>query len=177
VLVVSGLIGGIFDFLFSAFGLWSEIITTRMIPAGAMLADKVKMVFKVNVSAMIFGLGYIIGLKYAAIIAAGSFLSWFVLVPLFAEVGQGLGAPLGATATKLISQMSAEEIFRTYVRQIGIGGIAMAGIIGILRSSKILRRRRHDAADTDGSFDAVRRVGGAADRAPALRVLLRRGRF
>ena len=82
VLVVSGLIGGLFDFLFSAFGLWSEVITSRMIPAGAMLADKVKMVFRLNVSSMIFGLGYIIGLKYSAIIAAGSFLSWFVLVPL-----------------------------------------------------------------------------------------------
>jgi putative OPT family oligopeptide transporter len=138
VLVVSGLIGGLFDFLFSAFGMWSEVITTRMIPAGAMLADKVKMVFKLNVSAMIFGLGYIVGLKYSAIIAAGSFLSWFVLVPLFAEIGSGLGTPLGATATKLISQMSAEEIFRSYVRQIGIGGIAMAGIIGILRSSRII---------------------------------------
>ncbi len=138
VLVVSGLIGGLFDFLFSAFGMWSEVITTRMIPAGAMLADKAKMVFKLNVSSMIFGLGYIVGLKYSAIIAAGSFLSWFVLVPLFAEIGSGLSAPLGATATKLISQMSAEEIFRAYVRQIGIGGIAMAGIIGILRSSRII---------------------------------------
>lgn len=138
VLVISGLIGGLFDFLFSFFGLWAEVITSRMIPAGQMLADRIKMEFRLNVSAMILGLGYIVGLKYSAIIAAGSFLSWFVLVPLVHEVGQGLLSPLGATATKLISEMSAQEIFRGYVRQIGIGGIAMAGIIGILRSSRII---------------------------------------
>ena len=138
VLVVSGLIGGIFDFVFSAFGAWSEIITTRMFGWGKMLSEKYKMVFKVDVSAMVFGLGYIIGLKYAAIIAAGSFLSWFVMIPLVYEVGQYLTMPLGTTATKLIVQMSPEEIFRTYVRQIGIGGIAMAGIVGILRSSRII---------------------------------------
>ncbi|HXF99585.1 MAG TPA: oligopeptide transporter, OPT family [Bacteroidota bacterium] len=138
VLAVSGLIGGLFDFMFSAFGAWAEVVTTRMFDAGQVLADKLKMVFKLNVSAMIFGLGYIVGLKYSAIIAAGSFLSWFVLVPLFYEIGQGLQTPLGATATKLIADMSAEEIFRAYVRQIGIGGIAMAGIIGVIRSSKII---------------------------------------
>jgi putative OPT family oligopeptide transporter len=84
-------------------------------------------------------LGYIVGLKYATIICAGSFLSWFVLVPLFYEIGHSLIVPLGATATKLIADMSAEEIFRSYVRHIGIGGIAMAGIIGVVRSSKIIR--------------------------------------
>jgi putative OPT family oligopeptide transporter len=138
VLVISGVIGGFFDFIFSAFGAWSEVITTRMFGWGQALSDKLKIVFKVDTSAMVFGLGYIIGLRYSAIIAAGSFLSWFVLVPLVHEVGQYLTVPLGATATKLISQMSPEEIFRAYVRQIGIGGIAMAGIIGILRSSKII---------------------------------------
>jgi putative OPT family oligopeptide transporter len=138
VLVISGLIGGLFDFAFSAFGAWSEVITSRMSDAGAMVAEKFRMVFRLNVSAMVFGLGYIVGLKYSAIITAGSFLSWFVLVPLFYEAGHGLTVPLGASATKLISAMSAEEIFRNYVRQIGIGGIAMAGIIGIIRSSKII---------------------------------------
>ena len=138
VLVVSGLIGGIFDFLFSAFGLWAEVITSRMVHVGAVLADKVKIVVRYNVSAMIFGLGYIIGLRYAAIIVAGSMLSWYVLVPLFNSVGQGLVLPLGGTAIKTIAAMTAEEIFRNYVRQIGIGGIAMAGIIGIIRSSKII---------------------------------------
>lgn len=137
VLVVSGLIGGLFDFIFSAFGAWSEVITSRMFHYGSLLDEKFRMVFKVNVSAMVFGLGYIVGLKYSAIIAAGSFLSWFVLIPLFHEIGANLSVPLGM-GTKLLSQMSSEEIFRTYVRQIGIGGIAMAGIIGIIRSSGII---------------------------------------
>ena len=138
VLVVAGLIGGLFDYTFSAFGLWSEVISSRMFHYGEVLADKVKMVAKLDVSAMVFGLGYIVGLKYSAIIAAGSFLSWFVFVPLVYEFGSHLTVPLGAAATKLIGAMSAEEIFRTYVRQIGIGGIAMAGIIGIIRSSKVI---------------------------------------
>jgi putative OPT family oligopeptide transporter len=138
VLVISGLIGGLFDFMFSAFGLWAEVITSRMAHVGELLADKLKLVVRYNVSAMIFGLGYIIGLRYSAIIVAGSMLSWFVLVPLFYGIGQGLAVPLGATATKTIAAMTAEEIFRNYVRQIGIGGIAMAGIIGIIRSSKVI---------------------------------------
>jgi putative OPT family oligopeptide transporter len=138
VLVASGLIGGIFDFMFSALGLWTEVITSRMVQVGEQLADKVKIVVRYNVSAMIFGLGYIIGLRYSAIIVAGSMLSWYVLVPLLYNVGQGLALPLGANATKTIAEMTAEEIFRNYVRQIGIGGIAMAGIIGIIRSSKII---------------------------------------
>ncbi len=138
VLVIAGLVGGLFDFSFSAFGLWPEVITSRMSYYGEVLADRIKMVARLDVSSMVFGLGYIIGLKYSAIIAAGSFLSWFVLVPLVYEFGSHLAVPLGATTTKLISAMSAEEIFRTYVRQIGIGGIAMAGVIGIIRSSKVI---------------------------------------
>jgi len=138
VLVVSGLIGGLFDFLFSAFGLWAEVITSRMVHYGSVLSDRVKIVAKFNVSAMIFGLGYIVGLKYSAIIAAGSFLSWFVLIPLVYYFGEGLSVPFGSTATTTIGSMTPEEIFTTYVRHIGIGGIAMAGIIGILRSTKII---------------------------------------
>jgi putative OPT family oligopeptide transporter len=138
VLIVSGLVGGVFDFIVSSLGGWSEVVTSRIITAGQTLSDKVKMVFKIDVLAVVFGLGYIVGLKYATIICAGSFLSWFVLVPIFHEVGQGLAGPLGSTATKLISAMTPEEIFRGYVRQIGIGGIAMAGIVGIIRSSKII---------------------------------------
>ena len=138
VLIVSGLIGGVFDFITSSLGWWSEVVTSRVAGIGNVISDKIKMVFKLDVLSMVFGLGYIVGLKYASIICAGSFLSWFVLVPLFSEIGNSLTVPLGATATKLISAMSAEEIFRNYVRQIGIGGIAMAGIVGIIRSSKII---------------------------------------
>ncbi len=138
VLVVSGLIGGFFDFSFSAFGWWSEVVTSRMFHFGDVVAEKIRLVARLDISAMVFGLGYIVGLKYSAIIAAGSFLSWFVLVPLVFEIGKELTVPLGVATTRLIGTMSAEEIFRLYVRPIGIGGIAMAGIIGVIRSSKII---------------------------------------
>jgi putative OPT family oligopeptide transporter len=139
VLVTSGLIGGIYDFIIATFGWWSETFTTRVFTFGEMLADKFKLVFKLNVGAAVMGLGYIVGLKYAAIIVSGSFVSWYLLVPLIYYIGSGLSEPLGTGTTKLISVMTAEEIFRNYVRHIGIGGIAMAGIIGIIRSSKIIR--------------------------------------
>lgn len=139
VLVTSALIGGIYDFLITAIGSWSDTISTRIIGAGATLAQKTKLVFKMNTLAMIFGLGYIIGLKYTSIICAGSFLSWFVFIPLFHHIGQDLAVPLGATASKLIFSMSPEEIFSGYVKHIGIGAIAMAGIIGLIRSSKIIK--------------------------------------
>lgn len=134
-LVTSGLIGGVFDFCFSAFRLWSEEISTRIIPAGAMLADKFKMVLKFNVSALIFSFGYLVGLRYALIITVGSLLSWLVLIPLVNEIG-ALAAVNGGMNP--FAAMSAEEIFATYVRPIGIGAIAMAGIIGIIKSSGVI---------------------------------------
>lgn len=138
-LLVAGLIGGLYDFIIATFGWWSEVFTTRVIPAGEMIADKFKIVFKMNVGAAVMGLGYIIGLKYAAIICAGSFVSWFVLIPVVSHFAEGQTIAVGANVTKLLADMSAEEIFRNYIRQIGIGGIAMAGIVGIIRSSKIIR--------------------------------------
>ncbi len=165
VLIVSGLIGGVYDFITSSLGWWSEVVTTRMVSFGEVAATKLKVVFKLDTLAMIFGLGYIVGLKYASIICAGSFLSWFVLVPLFAEIGQHLAVPLGATATKLISAMSAEEIFRGYVRQIGIGGIAMAGIVGIIRSSKII-----GGAFTLAYHEIVHKKQGAENHVPRTQV-------
>ncbi len=139
VLVVSGLIGGVYDFIIATFGWWSEVFTTRVFGFGEMLADKFKLVFRLNLGAAVMGLGYIVGLKYSAIIAAGSFLSWYLLIPVISYIGGGLTETFGTGATKLISAMSAEEIFRQYVRHVGIGGIAMAGIIGIIRSSRIIR--------------------------------------
>ena len=139
VLVISGLIGGIYDFIIATFGWWSETFTTRVVGFGEMLADKFKLVFRLNLGAAVMGLGYIVGLKYAAIIAAGSFVSWYLLIPVISYIGGGLTETFGSGATKLISAMSAEEIFRQYVRHVGIGGIAMAGIIGIIRSSKIIK--------------------------------------
>lgn len=139
VLVVSGLIGGVYDFIIATFGWWSETFTTRVVGFGEMLADKFKLVFRLNLGAAVMGLGYIVGLKYSAIIAAGSFVSWYLLIPVISYIGAGLTEPFGTGAAKLISAMSSEEIFRQYVRHVGIGGIAMAGIIGIIRSSKIIR--------------------------------------
>jgi putative OPT family oligopeptide transporter len=138
-LLISGLIGGIYDFCIATFGWWSEVVTTRVIPMGQMLADKTKVVLKVNVGAAIVGLGYIIGLKYSAIIAAGSLVGWLVLIPVISYFADGQTIAVGTNVVKLLHDMSAEEIFRAYVRQIGIGGIAMAGIIGIIRSSGIIK--------------------------------------
>lgn len=139
VLVISGLIGGIYDFIIASFGWWSEVFTTRVFTWGEVLSEKFKLVYRMNVGAAVMGLGYIVGLKYSAIIAAGSFVSWYLLIPVISYIGGGLTAPLGAGADKVIYAMSAEEIFKQYVRHIGIGGIAMAGIIGIIRSSNIIK--------------------------------------
>jgi uncharacterized oligopeptide transporter (OPT) family protein len=135
-LIVSGLIGGIFDFSFSAFRLWAEVITTRIVPIGEALATKVKMVFKFNVSALIFSFGYLVGLKYSLIIAVGSMLSWFVLVPLINEAGNIVATLTGGINP--FDAMTAEMIFKAYVRPIGVGAIAMAGIIGIIKSRSVI---------------------------------------
>lgn len=139
VLVTSGLIGGIYDFVIATFGLWGEVFSTRVVEIGDLIANKFKLVFKINVGAAVMGLGYIVGLKYAAIIAAGSFVAWFVIIPVFAYLGDAITLPIGANVTMLIKDMSAEQIFGNYVRHIGIGGIAMAGLIGIIRSSGIIK--------------------------------------
>lgn len=139
-LVVSMLIGGIYDFIIATFGWWSEVVTTRVVSIGAQIADKAKIVFKLNVGAAVMGLGYIIGLQYTAIIAAGSFVAWLVLIPIINYLSPGMTIPVGFNTTSILSAMSAEEIFANYVRPIGIGGIAMAGIIGIIRSSGIIKK-------------------------------------
>lgn len=139
VLIVSALIGGIYDFIIATFGWWSEVFTTRVVPVGETIATKFKLVFKINIGAAVMGLGYIVGLKYAAIIAGGSFVSWFVIIPIFNYLGDAIGVPIGANVTDLIKDMPAEAIFKNYVRHIGIGGIAMAGLIGIIRSSGIIK--------------------------------------
>ncbi len=139
VLVSAGLIGGIYDFLVATFGSWAEIFTSRVVGFGEMIADKYKMVFRLNTSAAVVGLGYVIGLKYSTIIVAGSFLSYFVFVPLISYFGNDLTVTIGSGVKLLVKDMSAELIFRNYVRHIGIGAIAMAGFIGIVRSSKVIR--------------------------------------
>ena len=133
--VVSGLIGGIYDMLFSSFKFWDEMFTSRILPMGDVLANKFKLVFKLNISALIFSFGYLVGLRYATIITVGSLLSWFVFVPLINEIGNIVVANGGVNP---FEAMTAEQIFRAYVRPIGIGSIAMAGIIGIIKSYKVI---------------------------------------
>lgn len=139
ILVISGIIGGLYDFVVATFGWWSEVFTTRVVEVGQTLAAKFKLLFTLNTSAAILGLGYIVGLKYTAIIAAGSFLAWYVLIPIVAYLGDYLMVPIGANVQLLIKDMSPEQIFNQYVRHIGIGGIAMAGLIGIIKSSGIIK--------------------------------------
>ncbi len=138
-LVMAGLIGGIYDFIVSSFGGWAETFTTRVIPQGVALAEQVKVVFKINIGAAVLGLGYIVGLKYASIIAIGSALVWFVIIPLLPFVSDTMATTLNPAFTGSITALSPEEIFSKFGRHIGIGGIAMAGIIGIIRSWSIIK--------------------------------------
>ena len=139
-LIYAGLVGGLYDFIIATFGWWSETVSTRIVGVGEMLADKAKVVFKVNTGAAVLGLGYIIGLKYSAIICAGSFLVWLVIIPLMSAIFGSEVLTFGNDAiTQTVGSMSAEEIFTTYARHIGIGGIATAGVIGIINSWGIIK--------------------------------------
>ncbi|MEQ3162999.1 oligopeptide transporter, OPT family [Parabacteroides goldsteinii] len=139
-LILAGLIGGLYDFIIATFGWWSETVSTRIVGVGEMLADKAKVVLKVNTGAAVLGLGYIIGLKYSMIICAGSFLVWLVIIPLMSAIFGSDVLTLGNDAiTATVGSMSAEQIFTTYARHIGIGGIATAGVIGIINSWGIIR--------------------------------------
>jgi putative OPT family oligopeptide transporter len=138
-LILAGIIGGLYDFLIATFGTWAETFTSRALPYGEMLAEKAKVVFKLNVGAAVLGLGFIVGLKYAAIICAGSALVWFVIVPLLPFLGDSSLQALNPTFTGDISSLPPETIFTAFARHIGIGGIAMAGIIGIIRSWGIIK--------------------------------------
>lgn len=139
-LIFAGLIGGLYDFIVATFGGWSETVSTTIVSAGATLAEKVKLVMKVNTGAAVLGLGYIIGLKYSLIICAGSFLVWLIIIPVMSAVFSTDVLTFGNDAiTATVGSMSAEEIFTTYARHIGIGGIATAGVIGIIKSWGIIK--------------------------------------
>lgn len=138
-LILAGLIGGLYDFVIATFGAWSENFSTRILPFGEQLADKAKLVFKNNLGAAVLGLGYIIGLKYSAIIVAGSALVWFIIVPLMPLLGDGVAHMLNPNFSMALADVAPELIFKEFARHIGIGGIAMAGIIGIIRSWGIIK--------------------------------------
>ena len=159
-LLISGLIGGLYDFIISTFGLWGETLTTKVLPWGAAVAEKAKVVLKVNTGAAVLGLGYIVGLKYAFIICCGSFLVWLVIIPLINLVWGGQVIDLMNTGiTQTIAEMSPEQIFKDYARHIGIGGIATAGIVGIVRSFGVIKsalglaasefKKKKDGAEAD----------------------------
>ena len=139
-LILSGLVGGLYDFIIATFGAWSETVTTTVMHAGQYVADKAKVVLKLNTGAAVLGLGYIVGLKYAFIICCGSFLAWLVIIPLMNVLWGGQVIDLmNSGITQTIGDMSADEIFRNYARHIGIGGIATAGIIGIIKSFGVIK--------------------------------------
>ena len=139
-LIIAGLIGGLYDFIVGTFGWWSETVSTTVVGIGETLAEKAKLVMKVNTGAAVLGLGYIIGLKYSLIICAGSFLVWLIIIPLMSALFYDQVLTFGNDAiTATIGSMSPELIFTTYARHIGIGGIATAGVIGIVKSWGIIK--------------------------------------
>ena len=132
-LVIASIIGGIFDFLVATFGAWAENFTSTFCSLGVTVAEKAKLFFSINTSAALLGMGYIVGLKYAAIMCAGSVLIWWIVVPAIALIWPDLqisGSTLAANA-------SPQELFQ-YAKSIGIGGIAMAGIIGVWNSRSVI---------------------------------------
>lgn len=139
-LLAAGLVGGLYDFVVATFGAWAETLSTTVMHWGQVVADKAKVVLKLNTGAAVLGLGYIVGLKYAFIICCGSFLVWLVIIPLMNLIWGGSVIDLmGTGITQTISEMAPEQIFKEYARHIGIGGIATAGIIGIIKSAGVIK--------------------------------------
>lgn len=139
-LLLAGIIGGLYDFIVATFGWWNENFTTRVCGFGEMLAEKAKLVFKVNTGAAVLGLGYIVGLKYASIICAGSLAVWWIIIPGMSLIwGDSVLNQWNPEITATVGAMAPEEIFKYYAKSIGIGGIAMAGIIGIIKSWSIIK--------------------------------------
>ena len=139
-LLIAGLVGGLYDFIVATFGWWNENFTSRVVGWGEQLADQAKLVFKINTGAAVLGLGYIIGFKYALIITLGSLSVWWLIVPGMALLfGGDVLNQWDPSITTAVGDMSPEQIFKAYGKSIGIGGIAMAGIIGIIKSWGIIK--------------------------------------
>ena len=161
-LLIAGLIGGLYDFAVSTFGAWSDKLSTTMMGWGAEISQKLKMEFSINTSAAVLGLGYIIGLKYSLIICAGSFFIWFFVVPLF-----------GAYGNPEIANMATTEIFLNYGRFIGVGAIAMAGVIGIIKSWGVIKGAAGLAAkELGGKGKAVAEALPRTERDLSMKLIL-----
>lgn len=126
-LLMAGLVGGLYDFFLSTFGWWKEVLSTQAIPALQTFTHNTKMMFSINTGSAVLGLGYIVGLRYAFIIFAGSAFIWWCIVPL-----------LGSMVPEM-AEMAPDAIFKGYARSIGIGGIAMSGVIGIIKSWGVIK--------------------------------------
>lgn len=139
-LLAAGAVGGLYDFMVATFGAWNENFTSRFAECGHTLADKAKVVFSINTSAALLGMGYIVGLKYAAIICAGSAFVWWVIVPGIAIIFPDLAVAGSALSGNAITaaEASPEQIFG-YAKSIGIGAIAAAGVIGVVKSWPVIR--------------------------------------
>ena len=139
-LLLAGIIGGLYDFTVATFGWWKEQVTSRAVAFGETIAEKAKLVVKLNTGAAVLGLGYIIGLRYAFIICMGSICVWWIIVPAMAIIfPDTVLNQWDPTITTAVGDMTPEQIFTSYARSIGIGGIAMAGIIGIVKSWGIIK--------------------------------------
>ena len=139
-LLLAGIVGGLYDFIVATFGWWNENFTSRVVEWGQTVAEQAKLVFKVNTGAAVLGLGYIIGFKYALIITLGSLSVWWLIVPgLSLFFGSEVLNQWDPSITTAVGDMSPEQIFKAYGKSIGIGGIAMAGIIGIIKSWGIIK--------------------------------------
>ncbi len=159
-LLAAGLVGGLYDFVVATFGAWAETLSTTVMHWGQVVADKAKVVLKLNTGAAVLGLGYIVGLKYAFIICCGSFLVWLVIIPLMNVIWGGSVIDLmGTGIAQTISEMSPEQIFKEYARHIGIGGIATAGIIGIIKSAGVIK-----SAVGLATSEFKRKPGAAAEK-------------
>ena len=137
-LLVAGLLGGLYDFAVTTFGAWTENFTSRCCEWGCMVAEKTKLVFSVNTSAALLGMGYIVGLKYASIICFGSVAIWWVIVPGIALLYPNMNIAAAGDPVLLAANASPEALFG-YAKSIGIGGIAMAGIIGVVKSRGVIK--------------------------------------
>ncbi len=147
VLLYSMGIAMVTDFVGPAMNAWREVFTTRLIPGLSFLTDKVKMVFSLDTTAAVMGLGYLIGVRYSLIIMAGSLMSYFVLVPVVAHFGAFIPPNMVVGGHKGLAAMSADQIFDNYVRYIGIGGIFAAGLISILKMSGVIRDAMKNVVD------------------------------